>query len=228
MQIFWKKEFKCPVCSNEFEAVRVFSNTVIVKKRDTDFMPIYEGINALYYQMITCPVCLFTAFESDFQTELTAKQKDLLMKALEKTKHIGRPNLSENRDISDAAVMFSIAAIVYTLLGTSRKAAECYLKLGWLFRQNHDSAEEKKALQKALDHFENYYMNEEITSQEEPMILFYLGELNGRLGNKKKAVEWFSLLVQKFDSSSLYARKARERWQDIRQSLRKTQGGGAV
>lgn len=228
MQIFWKKEFKCPVCSNEFEAVRVFSNAVTVKKRDTDFMPIYEGINALYYQLITCPTCLFTAFESDFQTELTAKQKNLLMKALEKTEYIGRPNLSENRDIGDAAVVFSIAAIVYTLLGASCKAAECYLKLGWLFRQSHNSIEEKKALQKALDHFENYYINEEITPQEEPMVLFYLGEINGRLGNKKKAVEWFSILVRKFDSSSLYARKARERWQDMRQSLRRTQGGDTV
>jgi glycosyltransferase involved in cell wall biosynthesis len=86
-------------------------------------------------------------------------------------------------------------------------------------REKGQKKEELVALAKALKFFEEHY-REEITSEdEEPMLLFYLGELNKLLGNRKEAVKWFSTLVNKYRGfPSPYVKEGQKRWQEIRDS----------
>lgn len=216
LQTFWEQEFRCPVCGKTFHSVRVFSNAIKIKDRDSDLKPTYDGVNALLFQPVTCPECLYTAFENDFEMSLSQRQKEMLTKLCEKLKTMLSINLSKDRDLKDGASLFTIAAAVYVLVEKHLRAAEAYLKLAWIFRELNDPGEESKALTAALKHFTESYTKEELSDEQQIMVLFYLGELNARLSNKKEAVKWFSTLIQKFpNSSSIYVKLARKEWQEV-------------
>ena len=219
MPNFWYKDFVCQFCGNEFSQVRVFSDAIVVVSRDEDLKPNYGGVNALYYQPITCPKCYLTLFERDFGTlEIPDEKRDRVRKVLENAKkEFGYINLGEDRTLDDAIKIFSIMAAIYTVLDHSRGTAEAYLKLAWLFREKGSEREEKIAMAKALKYFEKHYRDEITREEEEPMILFYLGEINKLLGNRKEAVKWFSTLVNKYKGMpSPYVKAGRERWQELR------------
>lgn len=219
MPDFIYKEYTCQLCGNVFSQPRVFADAVKIKSRDEDLKPNFSGVNALYFQVVVCPRCYLSLFERDFGTlEIPPDKVEKVRKVLENAKkEFGSINLGEDRTVDDAIKIFSIAAAVYTVMEHRRRAAEAYLKLGWLFREKGQKKEETVALAKALKFFEEHY-REDITSEnEEPMILFYLGELNKLLGNKKDAVKWFSTLVSKYRGvPSPYVKAGQERWQEIR------------
>ena len=211
MQIFWQKNCTCPVCGKQFQAVRLFSEAIKVKERDTDLKPAYEGINALLFQPITCTHCYYTAFEDDFEKPVTEKKR--IQELCDRIKNSLSIDLSENRSLKDGAMIFAIAAAVYTLTEKHLKAAEAYLKLSWIHRDMH-SKDENNALEQAMKCFLESYKNDELAPEKEIMVIFYLGEINLRLGNKKEAVRWFSSLIQKFgNTNSIYVKLARKEWQ---------------
>lgn len=221
MAEFWEKEFRCQYCGNIFYQTRFFSSAIMIDSRDSDLKPNYKGVNALYFQTVTCPHCYLTLFERDFGSlKMPEEKRPAVAKVLDNAKkEFGKLNFWRDKSVDDAVKQMSIAAAVYTVLNHRRNAAEAYLKLGWLFREKGDKKEELIALAKALKFFEEHYREEITKEEEEPMILFYLGELNARLGNEKEAVKWFSTLVSKYrGTSSLYVKAAKERWQEIRGS----------
>ena len=220
MPDFIYKDYTCQMCGNTFSYPKVFADAVKVKSRDEDLKPNFEGINALYFQVVTCPKCYLSLFERDFGTlEIPPDKTENVRKVLENAKkEFGNINLGEDRTVDDAIKIFSIAAAVYTVMEHRRGAAEAYLKLGWLFREKGQKKEEMIALAKALKFFEEHYKNDITSENEEPMLLFYLGELNKLLGNKKDAVKWFSTLVNKYRGvPSPYVKAGQERWQEIRE-----------
>ncbi len=219
MADFWYKDFRCGFCGNEFSQVRVFSGSIVVESRDEDLKPNYKGVNVLYYQPVTCPRCYLTLFERDFENfNVPSEKREEIERVLRNAKkEFGELNLGEDRTVDDAVKIYSIMAAIYTVLGNRRGAAEAYLKLGWLFREKEDTKNELIALGKALKYFEEHYREDITDESEEPMILFYLGELNRRLGNRKDAVKWFASLVNKYkNASSPFVKRAREIWQGMR------------
>ncbi len=219
MPEFWYKEFVCQLCGNRFNYPRVFSDAISVESRDEDLKPNFRGVNALYHQVVTCPECYLTLFERDFGTLSIPEEKmDKVKRVLENAKReFGELNLGEDKNVDDAIKLFSIAAAVYTVMNHKRGAAEAYLKLAWLYREKGQEKEEKIALAKALKFFEAHFKEDITNEKEEPMILFYLGELNKLLGSRKEAVKWFSILANKYRGvPSPYVKAAQERWQEVR------------
>ncbi len=215
MPTFWKKSLTCPMCTAEFQAVRVFTDAVKIKDRDSDLKPTYEGVNYSLFQPITCPVCFYSTFEDDFSKAPKPQEAEKIRKFLAKIRESVKIDLSENRTLKDAASIYAITAAIYTILGKPLKIAEAYLKLAWIYRDIANDDEERKALQNALRFFLESYTKESLSEEQQVMVLFYLGEINRRLANKKEAVKWFSKLLQSYgNSSSPYVKLARMQWQE--------------
>jgi len=213
MKEFWFKTFKCPICKTLFEAPMVFSEAIKIKKRDDDLRPVYQGINAIYYGLITCPNCLFTAFEHDYNglsKEIAGDLKNKIEKVLERAKvQYGDINLGTDRTTEDAVMLHVIAAAIYTLLNKPNRLAEIYLRLAWLYREQGNKKKEVHALGRALVNFNRVYDTAEDYKQIQ-RCLFYMGEINRRLGKRDEAVKYFSILLSKYRSggNSIYVRTA--------------------
>ena len=214
MRTFWHKSYVCPVCNSQFEAVRIFSNAIKVKSRESDLKPVYDGVNVLMFQLVSCPKCLYTSFEDDFG-ELQSSHVEAIKRMHEKLKGF-EIELSENKSVRDAAAQYNIAAVMYVAREKFFRAAESFLKLAWLYRDAGAPDEEKKALERAKEMFLKSYMEEDLWEDRQIAVLFYLGEIEKRLGNRKEATRWFSELFKRFSKSdSIYVKQARQEWQEV-------------
>ncbi len=214
MRTFWHKSYVCPVCNSQFEAVRIFTDAIKIKSRESDLKPVYDGVNVLMFQLVSCPKCLYTSFEDDFG-ELQSSHVEAIKRMHEKLKGF-EIELSENKSVRDAAVQYNIAAVMYVAREKFFRAAESFLKLAWLYRDAGAPDEEKKALERAKEMFLKSYMEEDLWEDRQIAVLFYLGEIEKRLGNRKEATRWFSELFKRFSKSdSIYVKQARQEWQEV-------------
>jgi len=214
LRTFWHKSYVCPVCNSQFEAVRIFTDAIKVKSRESDLKPVYDGVNVLMFQLVSCPKCLYTSFEDDFG-ELQSSHVEAIKRMHEKLKGF-EIELSENKSVRDAAVQYNIAAVMYVAREKFFRAAESFLKLAWLYRDAGAPDEEKKALERAKEMFLKSYMEEDLWEDRQIAVLFYLGEIEKRLGNRKEATRWFSELFKRFSKSdSIYVKQARQEWQEV-------------
>jgi uncharacterized protein (DUF2225 family) len=176
--------------------------------------PVYDGVNVLMFQLVSCPKCLYTSFEDDFG-ELQSSHVEAIKRMHEKLKGF-EIELSENKSVRDAAVQYNIAAVMYVAREKFFRAAESFLKLAWLYRDAGAPDEEKKALERAKEMFLKSYMEEDLWEDRQIAVLFYLGEIEKRLGNRKEAIRWFSELFKRFSKSdSIYVKQARQEWQEV-------------
>ncbi|KAF2959932.1 MULTISPECIES: DUF2225 domain-containing protein [unclassified Thermotoga] len=218
MSKFWEKEFTCPFCGTKFKKKMVFFDSIKIKARDIDLKPVFEDVNPMFYEVVTCPNCYFSAFDKDFETitikgeETERKLKELLEEAQRKVE------LKNMENHTEAIKRYALSGIVYSVLNQRKKVAISYLKIAWLFRELGKAEEEKRYLERALKEFESHYKYDYYEESDEPMILFYLGVLNQILGKRKEAARWYELLLRKYDSKSLYAKVGRERWLELRRS----------
>jgi hypothetical protein len=202
------------VCNSQFEAVRIFTDAIKVKSRESDLKPVYDGVNVLMFQLVSCPKCLYTSFEDDFG-ELQSSHVEAIKRMHEKLKGF-EIELSENKSVRDAAAQYNIAAVMYVAREKFFRAAESFLKLAWLYRDAGAPDEEKKALERAKEMFLKSYMEEDLSEDRQIAVLFYLGEIEKRLGNRTEATRWFSELFKRFSKSdSIYVKQARQEWQEV-------------
>ncbi|MCS7175324.1 DUF2225 domain-containing protein [Pseudothermotoga sp.] len=214
LRTFWFKTYLCPVCEKQFDAIRLFSEAVKVKDRDHDLKPIYDGVNALMFQLVSCPNCLYTSFEDDFK-ELSPSHLQVVRNLCEKLRQNLKIELSEHKNLRDAIVQYNLAAVIYTARGRLFRAAESFLKLAWLYRDAGSFEEERKALNHAMGLFLKCYTEQDLDEDQQIVALFYVGEINKLLGNKKEMMRWFSELFERFGKKdSIYLKRARQEWQE--------------
>src|SRR6056297_1210873 len=218
---FWYKKMTCPLCETEFEAVRVFSNAISVEKRDLFLRPTYKDVNPDWYALITCPECLFTAYESDFNHVLDTMPYDgldILSKSLSRAKHNLTVNLEEERTPEEVHNLEILGLLTYLQADMPFKTAQLFLKMGWYYMDINDLENAAISYSKALKQFERAYA-EDKKGQHSDGIMFYLSSLNIQLNQMKEGFKWLERLLKEYrGSNSHYIKAAQELWEEVRGS----------
>lgn len=211
MEELFLREKKCLMCGAKFKSPKVKRSKQRLLKKDSDFCAHYEGENPSFYNAFVCPTCGY-GFTDNFKGP-GAKSREVIK---EKIKPF-EDELNGPRTVEKAIQAYSIA-LKCALMGEERKTiiAGLYLHLAWFNRFREDKEEETKNLGEALKYYEDAIESER--DLEDPATIFYLiGEISGRLGDKKKAVNSFSRIVNdKEINNPNIIRMARERWQEMR------------
>lgn len=191
----YDKNIKCPVCDNEFTTKKVKSKSIKVKTRDTDFRAEYEYDNPTFYGVDVCPNCGHARFESDFNDVNEATKQIIKEKISSKWK---KKNFCGERSVNDAAEAHKLALLNYNITHYKMSTiAKVCLRLSWFYHGLENGLEEKFE-QHALTSFEAAYSKENLDDnpKEELTILYLIGELNRRVGNYKKSMDWFSMALR--------------------------------
>ena len=211
-ELFYK-ERTCLLCGAKFKSAKVKRSKQRMSERDSDFFVHYKGENTAFYNVYVCPECGYGFTDSFIPPKSTKIEK------IQKEIAPVEEDLGGIRTVEKAILAFEIA-LKCALLGEQKKTiiAGLYLHLGWFNRVRKNEQEEYKNLAQALRFYEDALESER--DLEDPATIFYLiGELNRRLGNDKKAVNFFSRIVNdKEINNPNIIRMARERWQEIRSS----------
>lgn len=211
------KTTHCPVCEHIFKARTVKVNAPRILNKDSDFFIRYKTINCYFYDVLICQQCGYAALKIDFD-KIRGKQKELVLSSI--TPKWNEKQYTDLYDIDIAIERYKLALITAaTIMKKPSTVAMICLKIAWMYRLKEDKSYEDMFLRKALDNFEDAYLNEKLPvyGMQKSTLLFLLGELHRRLGNNSVALKNFSLVL--IDNSSPY--RLKELTRDLRNLMKK-------
>ncbi|UNC91465.1 DUF2225 domain-containing protein [Candidatus Contubernalis alkaliaceticus] len=217
MDELYDRNVECKFCDNKFKSKKIKVSKVRLKKTDSDFCTYYYGENPWHYSVYVCPECGF-AFTENFTVNLTGPRRERIKEFLKKDPvDIDFSGLRDSRLAEEAVKRM----IKITQVEDEKNPAigNFYLQLAWLYRLEDKEKEEKEYLKKSLECFIDLYESDK-QIKNPAKVIYIIAELYRRLGDLKKAVYWFTHIVNnKKINDKAIIRKAREQWQEIRMSL---------
>lgn len=210
-------EKMCPVCEKKFKVTKLRSRMVKIKQ-DIDLCMYYEGINPYYYTIWVCSNCGYASDEKNFSA---IREADVAkIKAFLAAKEV-KLEYVETRKWEDAVMAYKLAIFFADLIGAPpSRMAGMYLKLAWLYREQHNEEEEMALLKRAIDYYDQSLAKERypVGPMTDTTVTYLIGALHKLRGNLDEATMYLSRVVgdQRARSEPLIYNMARDLWQDIR------------
>jgi hypothetical protein len=181
-------ELSCPICGNSFQSQAVVTTNAFGGKR-TDFHERAAGTQPLAYLIHMCCECGYSGGERDFthEAEVSPLLKEHVLNEL-------APNLPQP---TTGSGKYEAAAKVAEWQGLEdRQIADLLLRAAWCCVDEGDIEAERYFRRHAAWAFERALARYDGVGEDERAILTYLvGELWRRVGDLKKAGEWFERVV---------------------------------
>lgn len=214
--LMMEKSHTCPICKKEFKTMAVRTSKLVVDRVDSDMRSRYKGVEPLYYDVVTCPNCLYSAMSDMFNSPDYSKIEPL--KELQGLK-------GEVESMFSAPVdAFSVFAGYYLALLCAPKcfaahqmaAAKLLVKLGRVYQDCGDAKMEEQTAKRALDSYMYIYLNEKSTPAMDQQLCIIIGELNLKVNDLKNARDFFFKAKTNKEGTPLLKMQAENRLADIR------------
>lgn len=184
----------CPVCGARFPRAALLPSAARLIGRDSDLMPLYEGESPLFYQVIVCPACFYSAFEDDYHAiDDEARRRIAAMGKLLRTIAAGT-DFGGRRPPTTAARAFLLAGECYKRRGGApARIAAAYHHAARVFRQLGDTGRDKQLLREALRHYAAAQHSSTLPglAANQAELLYIIGDLCQRLGDMQTAARCF-------------------------------------
>ncbi|MEZ7172426.1 DUF2225 domain-containing protein [Sporosarcina sp. OR05] len=208
---YYESNVDCKFCKKRFTTYKVRPNRYKLVEEHTDFMPVYEGLNPLLYEVAVCPHCGYAYHKSMTRTygPFMLLIDELYIKELKKP-----VNICQERTIDDAIVSYKLAYLVSKAsMEEPLLLANIAIKIAWLYRLKNEPEFELRYLDSARD----FYSKSFASNQEGNERIQYLqAELSLRLGDSKESKKGFSRLISDRSTSNKYRKLARDRWENYK------------
>ncbi|MGG4145925.1 DUF2225 domain-containing protein [Paenibacillus algorifonticola] len=216
MEPLYETKVQCICCETSFMTSRVRPSFKKAVKSDTDFCGYYKAdINPDYYVVRVCPTCGYASTENGTE-RLSDKQKMSYYENVG-SRWVTR-EFSGERTLQQAMATYKLALLSAQSVGESpRVIAGILHHIAWLYRYEGNHAEEQRFLRFALQAYVKVFEGEgaELNGAK---LMYLIGELNRRIGERVEAVRWFSRIVNdKRIMDAAMIRASREQWQLIRE-----------
>ncbi|WP_102693601.1 DUF2225 domain-containing protein [Rummeliibacillus pycnus] len=208
---YYESKIECQCCKKKFTTYKVRPNRYKVIDQDTDFMPIYEGLNPMLYEVEVCPYCGYAYHKSMVRTYGPFMEfvREIYIKPLQKPMQI-----CQERTLDDAIASFKLAYLVAKAsMEEPLVMANVAIKIAWLYRLKGEEKAEIHYLRSARDFYSQSFAS---NKDGEERIQFLYAELSLRIGEIEEAKKGFSHLISGRAVSDKYQRLARNRWEDYK------------
>lgn len=131
--LIFDRSYECPVCDSKITSKVMKTGKAKLLSTDKDLRPVYEGIDAQKYDVVTCPKCGFSALNRYFKP-MSGVHVKLIRENISKNVHM-KPYSGEIYTYEEALERYklSLACAVVKQAKASEKAYIC-LKSAWLLR----------------------------------------------------------------------------------------------
>ncbi len=210
-QYLQEKYYFCPVCQQSFKSL-IYNDKLTSVASDDDSRLHYEGIEPLYYDVISCPACWYTALREYFdkgRATLQYFQKTMLPY---KTKM--QYNIDKSKyDINDVFLAYYFAMFcVNECFNTGRSLihAKLWLRLSWLYNICGDEDQEMMAVKKARELFLAAFSESSMDDGKQAFpLMIVTGVVCNKVGDRKNAKFFLSQVVLK-SGADKYKERAKE------------------
>lgn len=206
----------CPICKGTFISKTIKSSKLMLSGTDSDMRNRYKGIEPLYYEVLSCPHCRYSALSEMFDS--ADKLKAEVYRELSA--------LALDVDIKTGADMdaYSVFAGYYLALFCAPKSftrhqlvtGKLYYKLSRVYQDAGDKHMEELCVKKALEEYKYAYENFTVSSKQEQQICVVLGELYLKQQDLRNAMTYFIEARSNKDGTPALKKHAEDRIYDIR------------
>lgn len=216
------KSATCPLCGQSFEHLAVRTSKLVLKSTDSDMRPRYKGIEPLYYEVITCPHCLYSALPEVF--DKPGKPSADFLKELAGIKAGCNLRFGEEMDADSvfAGYYLALHCAPYCFARPQLITGKLYTKLSRVYQDAGNSRMEMHMAQQALNAYMYAYQNIRIPASQDQQLCLVIAELNYKLGNLREARDFFFKVKISRGGAPLLKRQAENRLYEIRE------GGASV
>ncbi|MCQ6559145.1 DUF2225 domain-containing protein [Paenibacillus mendelii] len=215
MEPLYQSTITCICCEQSFQTSRVRSSFKKALSRDSDFCGYYrEDVNPDYYVVRVCPKCGFATTENGIEQLADAKRKQYYEQI---GSHWKTRDYGGSRTPEQAMACYKLALLCGQVVGEKERVVAGILHhIAWLYRYTDNKEQEQRFLRFALEAYVRVYEKEGV-SLNNAKLMFLIGELYRRVGEKGEAVRWFSRVVNdKRITDASMIRASREQWQLLR------------
>lgn len=188
-------ELECPICERHF-CSQVIASAHPSCGRRTDFHLRTEGTQSLPYEIHSCDRCGYSGTERDFagEADISPFLKEHVWGEL-------APRLSDRP--ATGSEKYEAAAKVAEWQGAEpRRVGDLLLRAAWCCVDEEDTEAERFFRRKAAWAFEAALQTyDEIARDERAAVTYLVGELWRRIGDVRKARQWFDAVPDEVVSS---------------------------
>lgn len=208
----------CPLCGQSFTILAVRQSKLVADSTDDDMRQRYKGIEPLYYDVITCPHCLYSALNDLFDT--TKKPLPALMDELSAIKAGCGIDFSQgvSTDTVFAGYYLALMCAPYSFPKQHMIIAKLLLKLTRVYQDCGDAELEAATAKKTLDAYLYIYQNMSIPAEQEQQLCLLIAELSYKLGDIRQAKDFFFKVKVNRTAAPLFRRQADIRLFAIRET----------
>ncbi len=190
----YQTERTCVICGRTFSVTKV-RNRLTMTHQDSDFCTHYQEVNPNYYSIWVCPHCGYAGYDVYFDSLPQPSRVKIADFLAQREVHV---HFDGVRTCQDAIATFKLALFFAELahLQDSR-IATLYLRLGWLYREAKQTADERLVLDKAREHYEQALLKERIPIGNMSLITieYLIGELYRLTDKLDEALSYLGKIV---------------------------------
>lgn len=222
-ELMLKRKMKCPVCGHEFEQTQPKFRSARVVKIEDDMRKICEPYKQEWYNITTCPECLYSEYSNEFNKLSKIYVKDV-EKILGELRTLRGTLELDKLDINTIFMKYYISMICNVSPKMREfKMARSWLILSWLYKDVEDEEMYKYSYKQAFEYYNKVFSSSisSIPAEEEQKLFMILGELNRREGNYDEALKLLFDVTRFKDGNKQIGNMARNLLADIKELKKK-------
>ncbi|NLC76508.1 MAG: DUF2225 domain-containing protein [Clostridia bacterium] len=220
---YFEKAVSCPVCRGEFVAKNPRMTKLRLDRRENDLREVYVDFEPLWYNIRTCPYCLYSENYNDFDKLKRLTPEGLRPYQEKALKLHGKVSLPPADPLSIDRVFLSYyLALYYTEEEQDNplNIAKLYMALSWLYQDVGDEELYRRSWNQAFDYYYAAYYGSSKTKlkpEHEQQLCLILGELYLRKGEVDEALKHFYAAIRRLDGTAYYNNLARDRYMEVKE-----------
>jgi len=215
-KFLYDKKVICPICQNVFHTKGIRASRLTLVKTELDLRQRFLNFEPLWYKIWVCPHCYYASFDTEF-LKPAIKEK---VYASEQTKKLQKET---NFQFSSPRKVEEVIKAYYLALNCTQdvlKMGRIWLYLSWLYQDVDDAEMFKKAIQKALQYYQEAYFNvsKENSADQDQRLRYLLGELFLRNGQTEEARKYYFNSIIHRGGNPIINRQAQIRVDELRKN----------
>ncbi|MDR0381621.1 MAG: DUF2225 domain-containing protein [Oscillospiraceae bacterium] len=213
----YEKNIVCPVCAHTFKAYTVRLSRLISEGMDRDLRVRYRGVEPLYYDVVTCPKCWYSALVQAFK-EVGARRRPAIDEIMlpykaEMGLHFG---LIQDTVTLFAGYYLALCCLPICFAGQPLLSGQLWLRLSRLYGDCADETMRRYAADRALTAYLEAYETSYIPAKQMQQLYYIIGELSAIKGNTSAARRYFFLAKTNKDGNQVIRRHAEDRLEELK------------
>lgn len=179
--LLMEKKHVCPLCGNKFTATAVRHSKLIAEHTDRSLRTYYKGVEPLYYDIVTCPGCCYSAMAENFDTPDKTKKPPEILEGYKQEVSL----VMDGSNIDRVFAGYYLALVCAPLCFRKHHliVAKLFAKLRRIYHDCQDEAMERETAKKALEAYMHAYQNVNTGPDLDQQLCLIIGELSFFIGD---------------------------------------------